>query len=222
MCRNRVVSDDTGEQIELHSLRQINPSIHISPNKVAFRLNPKQSLREPVRPGNNGNQDDTKKKQKKKKQRKTEMRKEMKTQSQKRRKQKRDQERMQLSKDTNLAAPHQCVMLFKVKHPPGTDSDNRLHQRPSASHGPPDTYTQRDVVRPISFSACLPDAKPEWRWQRKEGMRARQRQIELSEEGKTENIEHNDSSRRALHPFNAALKHYKNLASVYSQVHTHI
>lgn len=59
---------------------------------------------------------------------------------------------MQLSKVTILAESHQCVMVFKVKHPPGRDSDNRLHQCPSAALGPPDTCTQRhsqrDVVHP--------------------------------------------------------------------------
>lgn len=110
-------------------------------------------------------------------------------------------------------------MVFKVKDPLGRDSNNRLHQRPPASHRPPDTCTQRDVVRPISSSACLPDTKPEWRWQRKGGMRGRQRQIELLEEGN--NTEHYNSSREAMHPFNVGSKHYKNLASVYSQVQIH-
>lgn len=114
-------------------------------------------------------------------------------------------EEMQLSKDSNLAETHQCVMVFKVKDPLGRNSDNRLHRRPSASHGPPDTFTQRDVVRPISSSACLPDAKPEWHWQKKKG-NERKRQI-----GVLENTENYNSSRQALPPFNAGLKHYEKL-----------
>lgn len=86
-------------------------------------------------------------------------------------------------------------------------------------HSGPLTHAHRAILREmlsvLSFSACLPAAKPEWRWQGEEW--GRQRQTEPVEEANKQK-ENCNKSKQALQQFNTSLTHYSNLACVSTSI----
>lgn len=101
----------------------------------------------------------------------------------------RDRGKMWLSEGALLAESCQCVtVVVKVKVPRGRDSDNGLHQSPSASHCSLDKHTRTRIFRGMLFvlisSACLSASKPEWRWQERGWERESGRELAVGKEPK--------------------------------------